>query len=375
MNRYQYHAKRLSLGIVNVARGPVVHHFKTAHGAELSLSGLDLVDLRLMISTNRPARDLLWRNMSSVVRGRKDQVQKFKDRKNLSMAERQRRRMRADSDYANKERRAKLRQTLDDKIYKVAVRIGWNMHRNQFRLVSSERAKIVPRKMAKSYKKIGWGFYDAACAGVFIYDDRLIFFPTAKRRAISIPIPPLKLRLKFRDVNGPRGLLVISSDQPGVDELWGVSGPVTNKHIRLNEQYITVRWLAGSWRFAGWSIRGVEVSERVAMGNYTVEQALGFTNMEERRVALERKPLEDLVNRGVLIRRHKDKYGELFAEKNGTQHPDSLAFVQVVNSTPEPDGTWKKYVLRVPPHFSTARAAVAWTFGMSEDGYLPVLES
>ena len=49
--------------------------------------------------------------------------------------------------------------------------------------------------------------------------------------------------------------------------------------------------------------------------------------------------------------------------------------VEVVNSTPEPDGTWKTYFLRVPPTTTTATAAVAWTFGMAEAAYQPSRET
>jgi len=43
--------------------------------------------------------------------------------------------------------------------------------------------------------------------------------------------------------------------------------------------------------------------------------------------------------------------------------------VQVVNSTPEPDGTFKDYFLRVPPECETPRAAIAWTFGVETEEY------
>jgi hypothetical protein len=48
--------------------------------------------------------------------------------------------------------------------------------------------------------------------------------------------------------------------------------------------------------------------------------------------------------------------------------------VEVVNSTAEPDGTFKTYFLSVPPTVSTAREAVAWTFGLSEKEYEPEIE-
>jgi hypothetical protein len=49
--------------------------------------------------------------------------------------------------------------------------------------------------------------------------------------------------------------------------------------------------------------------------------------------------------------------------------------VRVRNSTPEPDGTYKHYFLRVPPNITRAKQAVAWTFGLEEDQYFPDLES
>ena len=40
--------------------------------------------------------------------------------------------------------------------------------------------------------------------------------------------------------------------------------------------------------------------------------------------------------------------------------------VEVVNATPEPDGSYRRYFLRVPPQVRTAREAVAWTFGFED---------
>ncbi len=54
---------------------------------------------------------------------------------------------------------------------------------------------------------------------------------------------------------------------------------------------------------------------------------------------------------------------------------EAIVAVEVLNSTPEPDGSFKRYLLRVPPAMQRARQAVAWTFGMTESEYLPELES
>jgi hypothetical protein len=48
--------------------------------------------------------------------------------------------------------------------------------------------------------------------------------------------------------------------------------------------------------------------------------------------------------------------------------------VEVINATAEKDGTFKRYVLTVPPTVVTAREAVAWTFGMTAEQYQPEIE-
>jgi hypothetical protein len=49
--------------------------------------------------------------------------------------------------------------------------------------------------------------------------------------------------------------------------------------------------------------------------------------------------------------------------------------IEVVNRTPEPDGSWKHYHLRVPPNMRTAHEAVAWTFEKTPAEYAPEFES
>jgi hypothetical protein len=52
-----------------------------------------------------------------------------------------------------------------------------------------------------------------------------------------------------------------------------------------------------------------------------------------------------------------------------------LALLLVENSTPEPDGSFKRYILRVPPNLSSPISAVAWTFGLTVREYAPAHES
>lgn len=80
-----------------------------------------------------------------------------------------------------------------------------------------------------------------------------------------------------------------------------------------------------------------------------------------------------------LVRDHGEKigtddYGTLWRlEREGW--PEPVVMVEVLNSTPEPDGTFKDYFLRVPPDIRTPRAAVAWTFGMTVDDYAPAVQT
>jgi hypothetical protein len=70
---------------------------------------------------------------------------------------------------------------------------------------------------------------------------------------------------------------------------------------------------------------------------------------------------------------HSDEFGVLYQKPIADDEP--LVMVKVVNSTPEPDGTFKDYFLRVPPTVKTAREAVAWTFEKEADAYAPAAQT
>ncbi len=69
----------------------------------------------------------------------------------------------------------------------------------------------------------------------------------------------------------------------------------------------------------------------------------------------------------------RDEYGLLFRKEFGFDEP--LVLLRVENSTPEPDGSYKHYYLRVPPDMRTPRQAVAWTFNMDVNTYCPFVET
>ena len=92
-------------------------------------------------------------------------------------------------------------------------------------------------------------------------------------------------------------------------------------------------------------------------------------NAELRRVMLESYGYDRYLAESGAEPVHRDETGVLWRIDLAGDEP--VLTVEVVNSTPEPDGTHRVYWLRVPPRTRTAREGVAWTFGLSADEYLP----
>lgn len=115
-----------------------------------------------------------------------------------------------------------------------------------------------------------------------------------------------------------------------------------------------------------WNVPGLV--DHVTVG--TIERA---ENIEIRRALIEcYGQVRYLVDSGAKVI-HSDSCGTLYRKELPDDAP--LLMVKVVNKTPEPDGSFGEYFLRVPPEMKTAREAVAWTFGMPVEDYNPVTES
>lgn len=78
---------------------------------------------------------------------------------------------------------------------------------------------------------------------------------------------------------------------------------------------------------------------------------------------------------------HQDTFGTLWEvgrwdEDGNAFYDEIMRAVEVVDATPQPDGTFKRYFLMVPPEIRTAREAVAWTFGFARaEDYAPEAET
>ncbi|MFK3984255.1 DUF6745 domain-containing protein [Micromonospora sp. NPDC050397] len=125
-------------------------------------------------------------------------------------------------------------------------------------------------------------------------------------------------------------------------------------------------WRDG-WRLFAW--RGVLVPRSVIEGTWTAEEWLAEPDAEIRRVVAERLGYEILLDARSARRIAADDYGTLWRIPDPHADED-ITLVDVTYSGPKPDGSSKRYVLRVPPDQTVPRDAI-WTFGLPPDMYDP----
>ncbi|MGX1805358.1 DUF6745 domain-containing protein [Nocardia sp. NPDC055321] len=97
------------------------------------------------------------------------------------------------------------------------------------------------------------------------------------------------------------------------------------------------------------------------------------SNAELRRVMLEHFGYDRYLAESNAEPVHRDETGILW--RIPLSDDEDVAMVEVVNSTPEPDGSFNTYWLRVPPDTTTAKQGVAWTFGLEADEYEPLRQT
>jgi len=128
----------------------------------------------------------------------------------------------------------------------------------------------------------------------------------------------------------------------------------------------------------GYAVYGLEGSlvKREMVENprwVTPKKIYNESNQEIRRLMLIRYGIEKFLVDSNAQKVHVDDFGVLFKKQLPDEEP--LTFVKVVNSTADQDGTYRDYFLRVPPWIETAHGAIAWTFGLVQDEYSPVLQT
>ncbi|MER7110323.1 DUF6745 domain-containing protein [Streptomyces sp. NPDC000229] len=123
-----------------------------------------------------------------------------------------------------------------------------------------------------------------------------------------------------------------------------------------------------AWR--GMPVPGEFLAELAAL---TAERIRDEENAELRRVMLEHFGYDRYLSESGARPVHRDETGVLW--RIPLSDDEDVVMVEVVNSTPEPDGTSRTYWLRVPPSTRTAKEAVAWTFGLAAEAYEPLRQT
>lgn len=149
-----------------------------------------------------------------------------------------------------------------------------------------------------------------------------------------------------------------------------------------------------------WMIHGLRVNEQIVMRpeTLTVSQIMGETNVEIRRVMIDRFGVEKLTEYGKVLDSDVDRDGHLRElilielpqeDSSRGQKDEDILLLRVVNSSPELDGTFATYTLRCHPELRpmnngeavgfaqpmTCQNAVASLFGMYGEDYDPLVET
>lgn len=130
---------------------------------------------------------------------------------------------------------------------------------------------------------------------------------------------------------------------------------------------------ADGFALYAWHGMPVPADFGAAMADLTPERIRQEENAELRRVMLEHFGIDRYLTESAATPVQRDAAGVLWRLELPDDEP--LVMVEVVNSTPEPDGTSRTYFLRVPPWTRTAQEGVAWTFGLAEGDYRPERET
>lgn len=139
----------------------------------------------------------------------------------------------------------------------------------------------------------------------------------------------------------------------------------------------------GIWAWRGARVPRMIVEHPEKLSAQRVEAEI---NVEVRRVMIERMGWERYIREAGLKPVQSDDWGTLY-RKELSGDPEPLTLVRVTNSTPEPDGGHKDYILRVHhecrpllgdgilgvPQRPTALNAIASTFGLTGEEYRKIL--
>jgi hypothetical protein len=151
-------------------------------------------------------------------------------------------------------------------------------------------------------------------------------------------------------------------------------------YFKFDEQNRTSSWDGPVLEFAtGFKLYAVEgfIMDPMLFENpdkVDPKVILKENNTEIRRILVRLYGEKRLAENGGKIV-HSDDRGDLIEIDIGDDDDKPARFIRMVNSTPEPDGTYKIYLERVPPETKTATEAIAIRWGEDADTYNPEVET
>jgi hypothetical protein len=220
-----------------------------------------------------------------------------------------------------------------------------------------------------------WMLEARTIAGEFHFTEKhhsplLDAFPVAIHKALELlgirvgKMPPMEETVRSGGWWWPFEDICFACDNPVALNV--------DQRLRLHHDQKMAICFESGW--GGWALRGVMVPESVIQNEFGAVDIDQQANAEIRSVMIERFGLAKYILESGAQEIHRDKFGVLYSKLlAGAREP--VVMVQVTNKTPEPDGSFRTYFLRVPPDIRTAKEAIAWTFGLEEDQYSPGEES
>jgi hypothetical protein len=134
-----------------------------------------------------------------------------------------------------------------------------------------------------------------------------------------------------------------------------------------------------AWRWTKiYAWKGVVVPERVIMRQDEINPRTIQTeaNQEIRRTMIDIYGLGRYLHDTKAVMIQEDETGRLWrlqpqhdAAGHRPRQRDDIVAVEVENGTIEPDGSRKTYWLNVPPHMTTAKEAVSWSYALTPEQY------
>lgn len=268
------------------------------------------------------------------------------------------------------------------------------------------QAKIEPvKRLALNYSLQNPGRWELRDFGIYsarylasadFFNDLLVDFESHRVSRAHSYAPATGLLSFFKNKLYPAGSLELGASNghlPQLDDWFQISqncslyvayenvffASLKPTHISLNAEKLLHAEEGPALQYADdskvYALYGMQVPEKLIISPRTLK----MTDIDNEKDPLVRQLLAERYgltkywqNKQARVI-HQDDFGTLFRVDREEDTP--MMLVRVINSTPEPDGSFREYFLRVPPDVTTARDAVASTFGLAGHEFCPLVET